>query len=68
MTNTLIIEIQAFLVEIIGKFDIAMTDQATRASRNLSGLIVPMVDNEPLAERGSRLPLVVSVRMMSEER
>ncbi|KAF8141145.1 cytochrome P450 [Boletus edulis] len=54
-----VIEIQAFLVEIIGKFELTMTDRSERVCRAPSLVMVPMVDGE--LELGSQLPLAVSV-------
>ena len=54
-----VIEIQAFIVEIIGKFELTMTDQSERICRAPCVVMVPMIDGE--LERGSQLPLVVSI-------
>ena len=54
-----VIEIQAFLVEIVGKFDIAMTERSERVLRGSSSVMIPMVDGE--LEHGSQLPLSISV-------
>ncbi|KAG6382002.1 cytochrome P450 [Boletus reticuloceps] len=54
-----VIEIQAFLVEIIGKFEVTMTDRSERVCRAPSVVMVPMVDGE--LELGPQLPLAVSV-------
>lgn len=54
-----VIEIQAFLVEIISKFELTMTDRSERVCRAPSSLMAPMVDGE--LECGAQLPLVVSV-------
>jgi len=60
-----VLEIQTFLVEVIGKFEFRMTDQAARVSRQLSGVMVPMVDGEP--ERRIQLPLAVSVAAREDD-
>jgi len=60
-----VLEIQAFLVEMIGKFEFGMTDQAARVSRQLSGMMVPMVDGEP--ERSTQLPLAVSIAAREDD-
>ena len=54
-----VIEMQTFIVEIVGKFEFTMTDQSERVFRAPSFVMVPMVDGE--LERGSQLPLAVSV-------
>ena len=54
-----VIEMQAFIVETVGKFEFAMTDQSERVCRAPSFVMVPKVDGE--LERGSQLPLAVSI-------
>lgn len=56
---------QAFLVEIIGKFEIAMTDRSERVRRGASFVMVPVIDGE--VELGSQLPLAVSVAAREDD-
>ncbi|KAI9568845.1 cytochrome P450 [Boletus coccyginus] len=60
-----VIEIQAFIVEIVGKFEFTMTDQSERVCRAPSFVMIPMVDGE--LERGSQLPLAVSVAARQDD-
>jgi len=60
-----VIEIQAFIVEIVGKFEFTMTDQSERVCRAPSFVMIPMVDGE--LERGSQLPLAVSVAAREDD-
>ena len=53
------IEIQAFLVEIIGRFELTMTDRSERVCRAPTGMMTPVIDGE--FESGAQLPLAVSV-------
>lgn len=46
-------------MEVIGKFELMMTERSERVVRGPSSLMAPMVDGE--LERGSQLPLAVSV-------
>ncbi|KAG9312341.1 cytochrome P450 [Chiua virens] len=55
-----LMEIQAFLVELVGKFEFTMTDKAERIVRESATLIMaPMVDGE--RDRGMQMPLAVSL-------
>ena len=54
-----VIELQAFLVEIVGKFEITMTERSERVFRGPSPVMLPIVDGE--LEHGSQLPLTMSV-------
>ena len=52
-------EIQAFLVEIIGRFELSMTELSELVYRGLTALISPPVEGE--LDRGHQLLLVVSL-------
>ncbi|KAG9312011.1 cytochrome P450 [Chiua virens] len=55
-----VIEIQAFLVELVGKFEFRMTDRSEIVVRRGQSIVMfPTVEGE--AERGSQLPLAVSI-------
>ncbi|KAG0708519.1 cytochrome P450, partial [Suillus ampliporus] len=54
-----VIEIQAFLTEIVGKFEFALTDQSERIRREACLVMAPTVEGE--VENGAQLPLRVSV-------
>ncbi|KAF9222413.1 cytochrome P450 [Gyrodon lividus] len=54
-----VIEIQAFLVEMVGKFEFAMTDKAERIRREACRVMVPTVEGE--ANGGVQLPLSISI-------
>ena len=54
-----VIEMQAFIVETVGKFEFTMTERSERVCRAPCSMMVPMVDGE--LEHGSQLPLAVSV-------
>jgi hypothetical protein len=60
-----VIEIQAFLVEIVGKFEITMTERSERVIRGSSSVMIPMVDGE--LEHGSQLPLTMSVAAREDD-
>ena len=57
--NYSLIEIQAFLSTLVGKFEFAMTDKAERILRQPMLVMAPMVDGE--LERGIQMPLAVSL-------
>ena len=57
--NYSVIEIQAFLLTLVGKFEFAMTDRAERILRQPMLVMAPMVDGE--LERGIQMPLAVSL-------
>ena len=54
-----LIEIQAFLVEIISKFEISLTEKARKVRREACLVMVPTVEGE--VDNGVQLPLVISV-------
>ncbi|KAI6007546.1 cytochrome P450 [Pisolithus orientalis] len=54
-----VIEIQAFLVEIINQFEVSLTEKAMHIRRESSLVMVPTVDGE--VSRGVQLPLAISV-------
>jgi len=60
-----VIEIQAFLVEIVGKFEFVLTDKAKRIRREACLAMAPTVDGE--VENGIQLPLKVSVAPYTEK-
>ena len=57
--NVSVIEIQAFIVEVIGRFELGMTEQSERVGRGPSPLMTPVIEGE--LERGAQVPLLVSV-------
>ena len=57
--NDSLIETQAFLVEIVGRFEFGMTERSERVCRGPGFLMVPVVEGELGA--GAQLPLAVSV-------
>ncbi|KIO10441.1 hypothetical protein M404DRAFT_129598 [Pisolithus tinctorius Marx 270] len=54
-----VIEIQAFLVEIINQFEVSLTEKAMHIRRESSLVMVPTVEGE--VSRGVQLPLTISV-------
>ena len=63
--NYSLIEIQAFLSTLVGKFEFAMTDRAERILRQPMLVMAPMVDGE--LERGIQMPLAVSLASQDGE-
>ena len=59
------IEIQAFLTEVVGKFEFALTDKSELVRREASVLMTPTVEGE--VEKGAQLPLRVSVASRTEK-
>ena len=58
IANHGVIEIQAFLSTLVGKFEFAMTDKAERILRQQVFVVMaPMVDGE--LDRGVQMPLAV---------
>ncbi|OAX35974.1 cytochrome P450 [Rhizopogon vinicolor AM-OR11-026] len=60
-----VIEIQAFLTEVVGKFEFALTDKSELVRREASVLMTPTVEGE--VEKGAQLPLRVSVASRTEK-
>ncbi|KAF8434320.1 cytochrome P450 [Boletus edulis BED1] len=54
-----VIEIQAFLSTLVGKFEFAMTDRSERIIRQPMIVMAPMVEGE--LDRGVQMPLAVSL-------
>ncbi|KAF9234005.1 cytochrome P450 [Melanogaster broomeanus] len=54
-----VIEMQAFLVEMVGKFEFAMTDNTKRIRREAFAVMTPMFEGE--TDGGVQLPLAVSI-------
>jgi len=54
-----VIELQAFLTEVVGKFEFAPTDKSGRVRLEASGVTTPTVEGE--FEKGVQVPLRVSV-------
>ena len=65
IVNYSLIEIQAFLSTLVGKFEFAMTDRAERILRQPMLVMAPMVDGE--LERGIQMPLAVSLASQDGE-
>jgi hypothetical protein len=60
-----LIEFQAFLTEIVGKFEFALTDQCERVRREACLVMAPTLEGE--VENGVQLPLRVSVALGTEK-
>jgi hypothetical protein len=60
-----LIEIQAFLTEIVGKFELALTDKPERIRREASMLMAPTVEGE--VKNGVHMALRVSVAPRTEK-
>jgi len=60
-----VIEIQAFLTEIVGKFEFALTDASDRVRREACVVMAPTVEGE--VEKGAQLALRVSVAPRTEK-
>jgi hypothetical protein len=54
-----LVEFQAFLTELVGKFEFALTDKCERIRREGCLVMSPTLEGE--VERGVQLPLRVSV-------
>ncbi|KAF9235249.1 cytochrome P450 [Melanogaster broomeanus] len=54
-----LIEMQAFLVELVGKFEFAMTDEAARIRLGPCLIMTPTVEGD--ADRVAQLPLALSI-------
>ncbi|KAI6019151.1 cytochrome P450 [Pisolithus marmoratus] len=54
-----VIETQIFLIEIISRFEVSLSEKATRIRREACGVVAPTVEGE--VEKGVQLPLVISV-------
>ena len=63
--NYRLIEIQAFLSTLVGKFEFAMTDKAERILRQPMVVMAPMVDGE--LDHGVQMPLAVSLASQDGE-
>ena len=63
--NDSVIEIQTFIVEIIGKFELTMTERSERVRRGPPGMVIPVIEGE--LERGSQLPLAVSLAAREDD-
>lgn len=54
-----VIETQIFLIEIISRFEVSLSEKATRIRKEACGVVAPTVEGE--VEKGVQLPLVISV-------
>ncbi|KAI6130617.1 hypothetical protein EDD17DRAFT_1480355 [Pisolithus thermaeus] len=54
-----VIETQIFLIEIISRFEVSLSEKATRIRREACGIVVPTVEGE--VEKGVQLSLIISV-------
>lgn len=54
-----VIETQVFLIEIISRFEVSLSEKATRVRREACGVVAPTVEGE--VENGVQLPLVISL-------
>lgn len=59
-----VLEVQSFLVELIGNFEVSLTPEAKRVRREAAGMMTPTVDGQ--AEKGTQLPLVIRVAKKDE--
>jgi hypothetical protein len=60
-----VVEIQAFLTEIVGKFEFALTDKSERIRREACLVMAPTLEGE--AENGVQMTLRVSVAPRTEK-
>ncbi|KAI6007584.1 cytochrome P450 [Pisolithus orientalis] len=60
-----VIEIQAFLAEIVGQFEVSLTEKARRIRRESCAVMVPTVEGEVTC--GVQLPLAISVAPRKED-
>jgi hypothetical protein len=60
-----VIEIQAFLIEIVGKFELALTEKPERIRRLACVLMAPTVEGE--VKNGVHMTLRVSVAPRNEK-
>lgn len=65
IANNSVIEIQAFLVEVIGRFELTMTELSEKVSRGPGIFMVPVVEDE--LKCSSLLPLAVSVAAREDD-
>ena len=65
IANDSVVEVQAFLVEIFGKFELTMTERSERVRRGPPGMVIPVIEGE--LERGSQLPLAVSLAAREDD-
>ena len=63
--NDSVIESQAFIVEIFGRFELAMTERSERVGRGPFPLMAPVIEGE--LERGAQVPLLVSVAAQEDD-
>ncbi|KAK0462505.1 cytochrome P450 [Desarmillaria tabescens] len=54
-----VLELHAFIVEVVNNFDFSLTKESERIRREACGVMVPTVEGE--VEKGSQLPLRVAV-------
>lgn len=60
-----ILELQAFLIELLSNFEFSLTPEAMRVRREACIVMVPTVDGQ--REKGTQLPLRVSVASRDDE-
>ncbi|KIY53193.1 cytochrome P450 [Fistulina hepatica ATCC 64428] len=60
-----VLELQAFLIELIGNFELTMTPKSDKVRRQASVVMSPVVDGE--REKGTQLPLTVRAVSREEE-
>lgn len=56
-----VIELQAFLVDLIGNFEFSLTPEAQRVRREAAGVMTPTIEGQ--VEKGTQLPLRISVAL-----
>ncbi|KIY53206.1 cytochrome P450 [Fistulina hepatica ATCC 64428] len=59
------LELQTFLIELIGNFELIMTPESHKIRRQASVVMTPVVDGE--REKGAQLPLLIRVVTRDEE-
>lgn len=52
-------EIQAFMVELVGNFEFSLTPESQRIRREAALLMIPTVEGQ--VEKGAQLPLRVKI-------
>ncbi|KAJ7744693.1 cytochrome P450 [Mycena metata] len=60
-----VLELQAFLIELLSEFEFSLTPEATRIRREACIVMVPTVEGQ--REKGTQLPLRVSIASRDED-
>jgi hypothetical protein len=59
IASSSILELQAFLVELVNNFEFSLTPEAQRIRREACVVMVPMIEGQ--VEKGAQLPLRVCI-------